>query len=119
MFNKLRTAVLSAIVGLGAFAAMPAQADGLYLNFGGGGPAAGFYAGHDGPRYDRGRWQGRPHDFRQRCTPDRALWKAERMGIRRARVADVGRHSISVSGRSRGDRVWVRFGRAPSCPVIG
>jgi hypothetical protein len=119
MFNKLRTAVLSAVVGLGALAAMPAHADGLYLNFGGSGPGAGFYVG-DGPRHHRDReWRHSRHDFRHRCTPERALWKAERMGVRRARVVDVGRHSISVRGRSHGDRVWLRFGRAPSCPVIG
>lgn len=119
-FNTFRTAVLSALVGLGALAAMPAKADGLYLNFGGGGPAAGFYVGHDGYRGDRHWRPGRPDrdDYRQRCTPERALWKAERMGIRRARVADVSRHTISVRGRAAGDRVWVRFSRAPNCPVI-
>ena len=37
MFNKFRTAALSAMIGLGAIAAMPAaaQADGLYLNYSG------------------------------------------------------------------------------------
>ena len=37
MFNTIKTAALSALIGLGALAAMPAtaQADGLYLNFGG------------------------------------------------------------------------------------
>jgi hypothetical protein len=47
------------------------------------------------------------------------LAKADRMGIRRARIIDVGRRTIDVSGRSRyGDRVIVSFGRWDrSCPV--
>ena len=53
------------------------------------------------------------------CSPDRALRKAERMGVRRARVVDVGRRTIDVSGRDRrGDRVVMSFGRRDrSCPV--
>jgi len=45
------------------------------------------------------------------CSPDRALWKAERMGIRRARIDRIGRRSIAVSGWQDGDRVFVRFDR--------
>jgi hypothetical protein len=53
------------------------------------------------------------------CTPDRALDRADRMGVRRARIADVGRRTIQVSGRDRfGDRVRVTFGREPGCPVL-
>lgn len=62
---------------------------------------------------DRDRWA-----YRERCSPERALWKAERMGIRRARIVDVSRRTITVRGRARGDRVRVTFGRAPHCPVI-
>ena len=63
----------------------------------------------DARRYDRG------------CTPDRALDKADRMGIRRARIADVGRRTIDVVGRSRnGNRVVVTFDRRDRrCGVIG
>jgi hypothetical protein len=63
----------------------------------------------DARRYDRG------------CTPDRALDKADRMGIRRARIADVGRRTIDVVGRSRnGNRVIVTFDRRDRrCGVIG
>jgi hypothetical protein len=55
------------------------------------------------------------------CTPDRALDKADRMGIRRARIADVGRRTIDVVGRSRhGNRVIVSFDRRDRrCGVIG
>jgi len=128
MFSKLKTAMLSAVIGLGTLAAVPAQADGLYLNFGGHGPRVGVDVGdRDGYRrdgWDRDdRWRHERRDRRdfraQRCTPERALWKAERMGVHRARIADVDRHSITVRGRSRGERVFVTFARVPSCPVIG
>lgn len=53
------------------------------------------------------------------CTEDRALDKADRMGIRRARVVDAGRRTIDVRGRNRfGDRVIVTFGRQPGCPIL-
>ncbi|MHA6644258.1 hypothetical protein [Mesorhizobium sp. A623] len=63
--------------------------------------------------------ESRRHD--RGCTPDRALDKAERMGIRRARIADVGRRTIDVAGRSRnGNRVIVSFDRRDRrCGVIG
>ena len=68
-------------------------------------------------RRDRGgdRWS-----RNRECTPDRALDKADRMGIRRARIDDVGRRTISVRGRNRdGDRVVVTFGRRDGrCPVL-
>ena len=55
----------------------------------------------------------------RRCTEGRALNKAERMGIRRARVADIGRRTIEVRGRDRyGERIYVTFGRQPSCPIL-
>ncbi len=41
------------------------------------------------------------------------------MGVRRARIADVSRRTITVVGRSHGDRAVVTFARAPRCPVIG
>jgi hypothetical protein len=42
------------------------------------------------------------------------------MGIRRARIADVGRRTIDVRGRDRyGERIYVTFGRQPNCPILG
>lgn len=121
MFAKLKTAILSAVIGLGTLAAIPAtaQADGLYLNYGGrhSGVGVGVHIGdYDrvdyrwGHRYDR-------RDYR-RCTPHRAVNKAERFGVRRARVVDVDRRTITVAGRKWGDRVRMTFGRAPHCPVV-
>ena len=123
MFSKLRTAALSAVIGLGAIAAMPAsaQADGLYLNFGGGHHSAGAgiqFGGRDSARYrDYRDYRHERRNYRA-CTPNRAVNKAERMGVRRARVVDVSRHSIKVAGRKHGDRVRLTFGRAPNCPIV-
>ena len=48
-----------------------------------------------------------------------ALNKAERMGIRRARIVDVDRRTIEVRGRARdGERVYVTFSRQRGCPVL-
>ena len=114
MFSTLKTAALSAMIGLGAIVALPAaaQADGLYLNFGGHhGSGVGVY-----PRDDDGyRYRHRPV---RACTPNRALNKAERLGLRRAHVVNVNRRTIKVSGRQHRDRVTVTFGRSPNCPIV-
>ncbi|HEV2502925.1 MAG TPA: hypothetical protein VGV39_07605 [Mesorhizobium sp.] len=59
-------------------------------------------------------------DRRRECSPDRALDKAERMGVRRARVVGVGRRTIEVRGIARsGERVRLIFGRRdPRCPLM-
>ena len=118
MFNIKATA-LSALIGLGSLAALPAaaQADNLYLGFGGGSAQLGVEIGdrYDGKRYDNHR---RPvRNFRD-CSPDRAIEKAWRMGLRNPRVVDVDRRTIEVRGQRRGHRVHVVFARAPHCPVI-
>ena len=121
MFKTFKTAALSAMIGLGSFAAMPAtaQADDVFLNFGGrhDGPRLGVYLG-DGDRADYRRDYRYDRRNQRRCTPDRALDKAERLGLRRARVVDVDRRTIDVSGRRHGDRVRVTFARAPNCPIV-
>jgi hypothetical protein len=120
MLTKLKTAVLSALIGLGTLAAIPAtaQAEGLYLNYGSGhhsGVGIGVQIG-DYDRDYRDYRRDRRH-FRG-CTPNRALNKAERLGLRRAHVVDVDRRTIKVSGRKYGERVRITFARAPNCPVI-
>jgi hypothetical protein len=120
MFNALRTAALSAVIGASALMAIPAQAEDLYLNFGGrdgvgvqlGDGDSANYRRHDERRYSERR-------NNRGCSEGRALDKAERMGLRRARVTDVDRRTIEVSGRKRGDRVTVIFARAPNCPIVG
>ena len=119
MFNILKTATLSAMIALGAMAAatVVAQADN--------GPRYGSGERYDGPRGDNGNWQGngwRHHDRRNEnrwsCTPDRALDKAQRLGVRRAHIVDVDRRSIKVFGRKFGSPVRLTFARAPNCPII-
>jgi hypothetical protein len=115
MITKLKTVALSALIGFGAIAAVPAtaQAEGLYLNYGGSHHGVGIGV-HIGDRYDY------RHDRRYNrfCTPDRAVNKAERFGVRRARVIDVDRRTITVAGRKYGDRVRMTFGRSPNCPIV-
>jgi len=116
MFNTLKSAALAALVGLGTLGAIPAHADSLYLGFGNNhDPRFGVYTGDDDGyrrdwrRDDRG-WRG--------CPPERALDKAERMGLRRARVVDMDRHTVKVAGRQYGDRVVVVFANERGCPII-
>lgn len=133
MLKTIRIAALVGLVGFGALAALPAaaQADGLYLNFGGRDDSrVGVYSGDrdDGVRHwhrdrkhaDRGRrhrkerWQRRE---RNQCSPGHALDKAERMGLHRARVVDVNRRTIRVAGRKFNNRVTVMFANERGCPI--
>ena len=126
MYTKIKTAALSALVGLGTLAAIPAHADSLYLGFGNNqDPRFGVYAGDDGYRQRRDErrddWRGddwRRDGWRRGCSPDRALGKAERMGLYRARIVDVNRRVVKVMGRQDGDRVVVVFANQRGCPVI-
>jgi hypothetical protein len=130
MFNTIKTATLSAMIGLGTLGAMPAaHADSLYLGFGTNSDTrVGVYQGDDDNyyrrdhrRYDRD-W--RPDDrrdgggWRRGCSPERALDKAERMGLYRARIVDVNRSTVKVVGRQRGDRLVIVFANERGCPVI-
>ncbi len=112
MFNMIKTAALSALVGLGTLGAIPAHADSLYLGFGDRhDPRFGVYTGDDDGYRRRDRdWRG--------CSPDRALDKAERMGIYRARIVDISRRTVKVAGRQDGDRVVVVFANERGCPII-
>jgi hypothetical protein len=112
MLKMIKTAVLSALIGLGGIAAIPAaaQADGLYLNFGGG-SGVGL---HVGERYGRHDWR---HDRRD-CSPQRALNKAERMGLRRARIIAAGPRTVKVAGRKFNHRQVMVFANERGCPLI-
>ena len=117
MLNTIKTAALSALVGLGTLTA--AHADSLYLGFGDKhDPRFGVYTGDDdGYRHDRRRDRDSDRDWRG-CSPDRALDKAERMGLRRARIVDIDRRTVKVAGRQDGDRVVVVFANERGCPII-
>ena len=119
MLTTLRTAALAGLIGL---MAMPAMAESLYLGFGDqqDDSRLGVYLGDGSNVYRRDRYEDR-RDFRRterRCTPERALDKAERFGIRRARIDYVNRETIGVVGRSHGDRVRVTFARNRGCTLI-
>jgi hypothetical protein len=89
--------------------------------------------GRDGPRvrtlercdpyadddcYESRRYVER-REVRRSCSEGRALDKAERMGIQRARIVSAGRRTIEIRGRSfEGERVYVTFGRERGCPVL-
>jgi hypothetical protein len=124
MFNAIRTAVLSACVGLGALAAVPAaHAEGIYLNFGHGDSRFGVHTSDRTHSRDwhRDSWRHddwRRDNWRRSCSSGQALDKARRMGLRRARVVDTGRHTIKVSGRKYNDRVTVIFARDRGCPIL-
>ncbi|MDP3898179.1 MAG: hypothetical protein Q8Q62_16040 [Mesorhizobium sp.] len=137
MFKFLKTAALSALLGATVLGAVPASAQsGIYLGLGGGHsqPQVGVYLedGHsyrrNDQRHDRyeDRFDRRDDRFDRRddrveyraCSAGQALNKAERMGLRRARVVDVGRRSIEVAGRARGDYVVISFSRRPGCPIL-
>ena len=114
MFSKIRTAALSAVLGLGALAAVPAtaQADSFYFGISPSGPSFGFSSGPS-RNWDRPRhWQ------RDSCSTREALRKADRMGINRTYVRSENRNTIRVGGRSRGRAVTVVFAKAPNCPII-
>lgn len=125
MLKLIRNAALSAMIGLGALAAMPAaaSADSLTFHAGNGGAGIGIHIGDRGHDRWRGndRWRGRDrwHGPRYRaCTPRQAVQKAGRMGIRHARIHRASHRSIIVGGRARGHHVRVAFARVPGCPVI-
>lgn len=103
MLKSIKIAALSAFIGLGSLAALPAaaQADSLHIGVSSHGVTVGY-----------GGWGYRA------CTPARAVSKARHMGVRLARVRGVTRHTIRVSGVRHGHRTTVTFGKARSCPVV-
>ncbi|MBL8584384.1 MAG: hypothetical protein JNL61_19450 [Rhizobiaceae bacterium] len=129
MLTTIKAAAMTAFIGLGALAALPAtaQADNVYLGFGGdrGGAQFGVEIGNDDWRgrdwrdddWRRDDW--RREAYYRACTPQRAIDKAWRIGVRNPRVIEVDRRTIEVRGHKRGHRVNILFGRAPNCPIIG
>lgn len=113
MFRKIRTVALSAVIGLGTLAAVPAtaQADSFYFGISPNGPTFGFH-GDSSRRWDR------RHHRRDHCSVREALHKADRMGINRTYVRKANSRVIRVGGRKRGDRVSITFANARNCPII-
>lgn len=127
MFNKMRTLVASAVIGLAAIAAVPAQAGGVYFTLGNSGQVAGGVVTSDveqvhhrrwhrhGPVY--GRWH-RPAPIYRGCSQGDAVRKAWRMGLRRAHVVRMNGRVIVVQGRNYRGPDRVAFARAPGCPIV-
>ncbi|RJG43753.1 MULTISPECIES: hypothetical protein [unclassified Mesorhizobium] len=138
MHSFIRNCALSALIGVGSLSFAPslASAQTLQLQLGQDGPRVLMRQDCEGRNRNdpgcRDRRDRRDHRRDERygsdsrrddrgprsCTPDRALEKAERMGVRRARIMDVGRRTIDVGGRSEGRRIVVTFSRERGCPVI-
>ncbi len=139
MLSFIRNCALSALIGVGglSFAPSLASAQTLQLQLGQDGARVQMRQDCEGrhrndpgcrDRRDRRDYRGDERygggGFRRDergprfCTPERALEKAERMGVRRARIMDVGRRTIDVGGRSEGRRVMITFSRERGCPVI-
>ena len=75
--------------------------------------------GWDRGRDDRGRHdRGRPDRGPRGCAPWLAEEKASRMGLRRARVIDVGRRTVVVGGFDRRGPDRIVFANERGCPVI-
>ena len=122
MFQKIKIAALSAVLGLGTLAAVPstALANSFYFGITPHGPSAGVVI-DQGHSYRRGpdrRGPDRHWGGYRGCSAQEAVHKAQRMGIRRAHVRSENRRTIHVGGRSRGHYVTVVFANAPRCPVI-
>jgi hypothetical protein len=64
------------------------------------------------------RWERPRHDRGGRCSPGLAEAKARDMGLRRARVVDVDRRTVTVVGRDRHGRDRIVFANDRGCPVI-
>lgn len=133
MLNSIKNAAFSGILALTALTAVPAaHADNLYLGLDNGHVGVGVDNGDDEDmiyrrdhrdyRDDRGYRDDRDYrrhdDFGPRCSPGRALDKADRMGVHDPRIRYVGERRIGVVGHRHGRTVIVTFGRAPNCPII-
>ncbi|MEC5293562.1 hypothetical protein VSX64_19855 [Aurantimonas sp. C2-6-R+9] len=123
MFKSLtRSIIVVAALATGGVAttAAPAAADGFRFGITIGERAQPVhgrsYRDNRGYRDDRGYRDYR--EYRPACEPRRAVRKASRMGVNRARVIRANRRAVVVAGRSRGDRAIVRFAREPGCPVL-
>jgi hypothetical protein len=128
MLNIIKASSVCALLGVGLLAGAPAKADALYIGAGDHGAGFGIVV-RDHDWRDRDDWRRRDHDdwrWRDRwdyrplrfCTAERALYKAERMGVRWARVNYENRAVIGVRGHDYRGRIQLTFGRAPNCPLI-
>jgi hypothetical protein len=123
MLKIIKSAALCAMLGCGTMAAVPAQADMLYVGSGHRGPEVGIVIRD---REHHRHWRHHDRDYHWRahsgavrfCTAGHALDKATRMGVRRARVNFENRSVIGVRGHDRHGRIQLTFARVPGCPLV-
>jgi hypothetical protein len=122
--KSVKSAFIAACISMTALAAAPANAASaqLELKVGGGSPHQ-FHRRH-------GRWDHRDHrdnrdlrrgrpDFRNICQPREALWKASRLGMRRADIQRVLPRNIIVTGWRHGHHARIVFDRTSRhCRVV-
>jgi hypothetical protein len=126
MLKLVKTATLSAMVGLGAMAAAPssASAEPVGIFWSAQDAGFGFYFGESARPVWRRGYRHERHDRRERwhrqayCSTGYALRKAERLGFHRARISRITYRTISVRGHVHGRHAYVRFARAPHCPIL-
>ena len=118
------TSLIALVVTIGSMAATvgSSEARSGYIDFTIGAP--GIYYSSERRHHYRGhrRYMGRYEDRmygRRACAPYRALRKARRFGIHRARVVRVNRRVVVVKGYRYGGRAKIIFGRSRHCPVVG
>ncbi|MCF6367341.1 hypothetical protein [Rhizobium halophilum] len=114
MTNMLVKTGLAALIALAGFTATASTAAA-------GGPEFRIFVQHGGWDRDhrRGdRWERPRRERGGRCAPWLAEEKARHMGLRRARVVDVDRRTVTVIGRDRHGRDRVVFANDRGCPVI-
>ncbi|MBP1844736.1 hypothetical protein J2046_003003 [Rhizobium petrolearium] len=105
MIVKAGIAALVALTGLSATVSTAAA----------GGPEFGIHVQYHDRDRDR-HW--RPDHRPRGCAPWLAERKADRMGLRRTRVVDVSRRTVSVIGFGRRGPDRVVFANVRGCPLI-
>ena len=114
MTNLIVKTGIAALIALAGFAGTATTAAAQ-------GPEFGIYIQHGGGWHDdrrRDRWDGPRHHRGGRCSPGLAEEKARHMGLRRARVVDIDRRTVTVIGRDRHGRDRIVFANDRGCPVI-
>jgi hypothetical protein len=110
MTNFIAKAGIALLISLGAIAGTTSTAAAR-------GPDVGFgiYFGTPGHHY----YSGHRHHDRRGCFPGQALRKAERHGVRHARIVRADHRRVVVKGRHHRHQVRMVFANVRGCPLIG
>lgn len=108
LMAKAGLAALIALTGISASAPIAAAAGPEFVQY-----RERNWRPHHPPRYERPR-----HMRPVGCSPRLAERRAEAMGLRRTRVVDISRRSVTVVGVDRRGRDRVVFANVRGCPLI-